>query len=45
MLSEILQELKKALENGDEKTAHRLERELNRLGMDTYTIKVLLKEV
>ena len=45
MLNELLQDLKKALKEGDKKTAQRLEKQLNRLGMDTATIKTLLREV
>ena len=45
MLEELLRELKRAKEEGDTKTANRIERGLNRLGMDNTTINILLKEV
>ena len=45
MLNELLQDLKKALQDGNKKEADRIVKALNRLGMDNYTIKVLLKEV
>ena len=45
MLNDLLQELKKALQNGDKKEVNRIVRALNQLGMDNYTIKVLLREV
>lgn len=45
MLNDLLQELKKALQNGDEKEVKRLVKALNQLGMDNTTIKILLKEI
>lgn len=45
MLNDLLQELKKALQDGNEKEVKRLVKALNQLGMDNYTIKVLLREV
>ena len=41
----LLQELKKALQNGDKKEVNRIVRALNQLGMDNTTIKILLKEI
>lgn len=45
MLNDLLQELKKALQNGDKKEVNRIVRALNQLGMDNTTIKILLKEI
>ena len=45
MLTELLQELKAAIKANDAKEVNRIVKALNRLGMDNYTIKVLLKEI
>ena len=45
MLNDLLQALKKAIQEGNKKEVKRLEKQLNGLGMDSYTISVLLKEV
>ena len=45
MLNDLMQELKKALQNGDKKEVNRIVRALNQLGMDNTTIKILLKEI
>lgn len=45
MLTELLQDLKKALQDGNKKEADKIIKGLNRLGMDNYTIRILLKEV
>ena len=45
MLNELLQDLKKALQDGDKKEVNRIVKALNQLGMDNMTIKILLKEI
>ena len=45
MLNELLLELKEAIKNKDVKTEKRIRKNLNSLGMDNFTINVLLKEV
>lgn len=45
MLNEVLQALKKAREEGNEKEAKRIEKELNKLGMDMFTINMLLESL
>lgn len=45
MLGDMLKDLKTAQINGDEKAEKRLMRQLNSLGMDDMTIKILLKEI
>ena len=45
MLNELLQELKKAILNNDIKGQKALIKELNRAGMDTQTIFILLMEI
>ena len=45
MLNELLQDLKKALQDGDKKEVNRIVKALNQLGMDNITIKILLKEI
>ncbi len=45
MLNDLLQELKKAILNNDTRAQKALVKELNRVGMDATTIKILLKEI
>lgn len=45
MLNELLEELKEAIEINDVKTQKRIVNMLNKLGMDNFTIKTLLKEI
>ena len=45
MLNDTLQELYTAIQSKDTKQASNLVRGLNQLGMDNYTINVLLKEL
>lgn len=45
MLNDLLQALKKAIKDGNEKEEKRLRKELNKLGMDDLTQNVLLKEI
>ena len=45
MLNELLQELKKAILNNDIRAQKALIKELNRVGMDLDTIKILLREI
>lgn len=45
MLNELLQALKKAREDGNTKEAKSIEKALNKLGMDTFTINMLLESL
>lgn len=45
MLNDLLQELKKAIKDGNTKEEKRLRKELNKLGMDDFTQNILLKEI
>ena len=45
MLNELLQDLKKAILKNDIRAQKALIKELNRAGMDTQTIYILLKEI
>lgn len=45
MLNELLQELKKAILKNNIRAQKALIKELNRAGMDTQTIYILLKEI
>lgn len=45
MLNDLLQDLKKAILNNDISTQKNIIKQLNRIGMDLITIKVLLKEI
>ena len=45
MLNELLQDLKKAILKNDTRAQKALIKELNRAGMDTQTIYILLKEI
>ncbi len=45
MLTELLQDLKKAILNNDIAAQKNIIKQLNRVGMDTATIKLLLKEI
>ncbi len=45
MLNELLLELKEAIKNKDTKTEKKIRKNLNSLGMDNFTINVLLREV
>jgi hypothetical protein len=45
MLNDLLQELKKAILNNNTRAQKALVKELNRVGMDAATIKILLKEI
>ena len=45
MLNETLQELYNAIKNKDTKQSNDLIKGLNRIGMDNYTINVLIKEL
>lgn len=44
MLEEYLTMYEEALKNKDEKAIKRIERELNILGMDKYTLMILMGE-
>ena len=45
MLNETLQELYNAIKNKDTKQSNDLIKGLNNMGMDNYTINVLIKEL
>ena len=45
MLNETLQRLYSAIKTNDDKTKNELVKGLNKVGMDNYTINVLLKEL
>ena len=45
MLNETLQRLYTAIKMNDSKTKNELVKGLNKVGMDNYTINVLLKEL
>lgn len=45
MLNDLLQELKKAILTNNTRAQKALVKELNRVGMDMATIKILLKEI
>lgn len=45
MLNETLQRLYTAIKMNDDKTKNELVKGLNKVGMDNYTINVLLKEL
>ena len=45
MLNELLQDLKKAILNNDIAAQKSIIKQLNRVGMDAATIKILLMEV
>lgn len=45
MLNDLLQELKKAILTNNIKAQKSIIKELNRVGMDAATIKILLNEV
>lgn len=45
MLNDLLQDLKKAILNNDIRAQKALIKELNRVGMDIATIKILLREI
>ena len=44
MLSEYIEAYKEALKNKDEKQQERIERDLAKLGMDRFTLQILVKE-
>ena len=45
MLNDMLQLYIKAKESNNTKELSKIEKQLNRLGMDNYTIRVLVKEL
>lgn len=45
MLGDYIEEYKKALQNNDKKEQVRIEKALQSLGMDKYTLMVLVKEL
>ena len=44
MLRDYIIAYKKAMENKDEKEMKRIEKDLSQLGMDRYTLRMLVKE-
>lgn len=43
MLTEYIEQYKKAIVDGDKKTISRIERELSSLGIDAHTLRTLVK--
>lgn len=41
MLNDLLKDYLKAVKENDQKTAHKLKKQLNKIGVDDYTIYIL----